>query len=595
MKRVISIIFVLGTVLITPLAGQENGPFPARPSPEPFTESEWQSKRAEFLRLYNSKSSDKRQSAIEFIDKSLAKQLLEVPCNYAVETMEFLFQVLSVEADDDVLFATKDLLARFIVNKKTGIWISINHPKNVTQRQAKLRFIDALFRASAIFQNDAVGILFDLTKDTDQAIGKAALKTIAEIKNLIKLDGLARLLAEEKRPEMKKAIGQALEKITGMKFAEDANAWQKWLMEKPVEQNLVDNGIKDGVSFLLNKKYIKFGYENELIFYTLVRSGVEIPDASMKAYLKDMLTTELNGTYNVSLLVMALVELDRVKYLERIAQCAEFLLANQNNKGSWRYGMPVTKLVRTPGPGPLVITPSSPPATPTGGTSTKSVKKIKIRMPPRRRDSDYDNSCTQYALLGLRACADANIDIPLKVWADAERHLLDDQTEDGGWSYQKNEGPLAPYGSMSAGGLGSLAICKYYQSKKIDGDKNIKWGADWLAKHFSILDNPQISSPDSFSPWHYYYLYALERAGALLNTEYFGSNRWYTLGARYLLGEQKSDGSWTTTLGPWCGNDAQPIVSGDTEATETCFAILFLRRATKPLKIVITDGKEENK
>jgi len=300
--------------------------------------------------------------------------------------------------------------------------------------------------------------------------------------------------------------------------------------------------------------------ENELVFYTLIKSGVQIPQSLMQVFLDEILNKELENTYRVALMAMALSELDKVKYLERIVQCAEFLLTNQSLNGNWRYGMPVQKFINTDSP-KLVTTPTS-------GTSTTAVKKIQIRIPPRRTDIDYDNSCTQYALLGLRACADANIEIPQKVWADAEKHLRQAQNSDGGWEYTISTDHS--YGSMTAGGLGGLATCLFYQNKNIKEDMRIKKGIDWLAKNFSVSENPPLSTS-----WLYYYLYALERAGVLLNTESFGKNEWYLLGAQYLLREQKQDGSWNENV------------------IDTCFAILFLRRATKPFKIVITDGKDE--
>jgi hypothetical protein len=118
--------------------------------------------------------------------------------------------------------------------------------------------------------------------------------------------------------------------------------------------------------------------------------------------------------------------------------------------------------------------------------------------------------------------------------------------------------------------LGGLAISLFYQNKNIQEDMRIKKGIEWLIKNFSVSENPPLSTS-----WLYYYLYALERAGTFLNTESFGKDKWYILGAQYLLREQKQDGSWNN------GN-----------IQDTCFAILFLRRATKPFKIVITGEKD---
>ena len=80
---------------------------------------------------------------------------------------------------------------------------------------------------------------------------------------------------------------------------------------------------------------------------------------------------------------------------------------------------------------------------------------------------------------------------------------------------------------------------------------------------------------------HFYYLYALERAGILYGTEHFGGRAWYAEGAKFLLETQKPDGSWRES-------DYAGVAP---ETWDTCFAILFLRRATKPLIDVATVEK----
>src|SRR3712207_7148123 len=57
-------------------------------------------------------------------------------------------------------------------------------------------------------------------------------------------------------------------------------------------------------------------------------------------------------------------------------------------------------------------------------------------------------------------------------------------------------------------------------------DEGIERGLAWLAAHFSVKENPPNQS------WHYYYLYALERVGRILDTEFIGPHEWYPLGDR---------------------------------------------------------------
>ena len=81
--------------------------------------------------------------------------------------------------------------------------------------------------------------------------------------------------------------------------------------------------------------------------------------------------------------------------------------------------------------------------------------------------------------------------------------------------------------------------------------------------------------------WHYYYLYGLERAGALSGAGLFERHDWYLEGAQHLVDEQRDNGSWIGQEAldsvPWKG-------AGPDAATanflDSCFALLFLKRAT---------------
>jgi hypothetical protein len=95
---------------------------------------------------------------------------------------------------------------------------------------------------------------------------------------------------------------------------------------------------------------------------------------------------------------------------------------------------------------------------------------------------------------------------------------------------------------------------------------------EWLARNFTVTGNPKIPAGDAGlqGGWHYYYLYAVERAGIFYGTEKLGAHDWYAEGAKHLLGAQQADGSWLSK-------------GADHAIWDTCFAVLFLRRATRPL------------
>jgi hypothetical protein len=100
-------------------------------------------------------------------------------------------------------------------------------------------------------------------------------------------------------------------------------------------------------------------------------------------------------------------------------------------------------------------------------------------------------------------------------------------------------------------------------------------GIAWLNQNFTVSTNP-----GKYPEWHHYYLYALERVGMLYNTWMIGSHDWYREGANLLLDAQRADGSW---------QGASAFRDGGGPTWDTCFAILFLKRATRSLDVASVD------
>ena len=104
--------------------------------------------------------------------------------------------------------------------------------------------------------------------------------------------------------------------------------------------------------------------------------------------------------------------------------------------------------------------------------------------------------------------------------------------------------------------------------KQIDLAK--KQGLAWLQENYAIRGAPPAAG--FWSLFYFYYLYSLERVGVLYGIRKLGGHDWYLEGARVLLNAQKPDGSW----------DASHFKH---PTWDTCFAILFLKRATKRLVV----------
>ncbi|MBI3858523.1 MAG: hypothetical protein HY293_22795 [Planctomycetes bacterium] len=347
----------------------------------------------------------------------------------------------------------------------------------------------------------------------------------------------------------------------------------------------VDAAIKKGLAYL-KTQLGRFGTLNkrrsdELILWTFTHGGIAENDPDFEKLLKNVLETPLEWTYNVSLQAMILEELDRVKYQGRIAQCAQFLVDNQCQNGQWSYGevdqfakdVPTGTGKKAVASGPKAKPEKNPPGT---RVKPKVLNTITIKQ-MKKGPVKGDNSNSQYASLGLRACHDAGVVLPAEVLELGEKWWRDGLGGDG-WGYlSKND---TGYGSMTAGAVGALTIYLFIQGKPWLKDKEVTTGMDWLAKNFTVTQNPGPHDADGGQGgWQYYFLYALERAGIFFGTETMGAHEWYVEGAQYLLGQQKDDGSWMSK-------------GADHAIWDTCFAILFLRRATRPLRDVASEDRK---
>ncbi len=371
-----------------------------------------------------------------------------------------------------------------------------------------------------------------------------------------------------------------------------------------VDMVKVEAAIKRGVEYLKGKNRDHFNVSHshkskktnvELVLLTYAHSGyVNESDPAFRDLFNDMMKRPLEATYCVVLQAMVLDEVDRIKYQPRIWQCAQFLVDNQCRNGQWSYGEQTRAIQGVP-----TGAPSSVSTGPKGGVRIYDVapaggreKPKPVRTLPVRRTregpSSGDNSNSQYAALGLRACHDAGIAIPrdvvglaMKWWKENQKGRSEKGREavstgaidlgpPRGWCY--NDHNHGAFGSMTAGAVGALVIYNYMLDGDWSRDSSVRSGLSWMMHNYSVTQNP--GDPCTFgknNKVHYhYYMYALERVGMLYGTAKIGNHSWYAEGAEHLLKTQQGDGSWK-------GSD------GSKDTWDTCFAILFLKRATRPL------------
>jgi hypothetical protein len=405
----------------------------------------------------------------------------------------------------------------------------------------------------------------------------------------------------------RKALGY--KKILGRWASEKNYSDPSWWAHPKVPQKKVDDAILKGVGYLFSQadrlpspthpSGVKSRFD-ELVLLTLLEAGCDRRDPRLSGLVQRVLALPLDQPYNVALRAMCLAALDPMKYQQHLAQCAQFLVDNQCENGQWTYGQPVPSM---PSPGSFPTTDKGPipniSTGPEGAVPSKNgaqPKQVEIKKGKSVGGKSGDNSNSQYAALGIRACLSGLVVVPKETIKPAESWWEKTQHSDGGWSYGNEALADESWGSMSAGAVGALAIYKYYLFR-VWGEKNdwksapsVTKGAGWLGQNLSFEKNPKFPMGEGI--WHHYWIYAVERAGRLLETEQFGSHEWYPDGANWLLARQQADGSWQRE--DWAGQNGPRDRWIPGVIAETCFAILFLRRATPKLDDTIkieTGGK----
>ncbi|MCA9539838.1 MAG: DUF4159 domain-containing protein, partial [Myxococcales bacterium] len=159
--------------------------------------------------------------------------------------------------------------------------------------------------------------------------------------------------------------------------------------------------------------------------------------------------------------------------------------------------------------------------------------------------TDWDNSCTQYGVLGIWAAERAGFSAGDAFWAKMSRHFRGVQNDDGGWGYVAGSSSSA---NMATAGLASMfLVFDYAYGRKhafkagqpnpfAEGDARavldaMERGMTWLGKADGQRNNA-------------YYLYGIERAAVAGGRKYLGGVDWFAEGAEGALRAQAPDGSF---------------------------------------------------
>ncbi|MFT5285183.1 MAG: hypothetical protein ACI8TQ_001345 [Planctomycetota bacterium] len=326
-------------------------------------------------------------------------------------------------------------------------------------------------------------------------------------------------------------------------------------------QRAVALAINDGVRYLLDDQLRDGSWsghrpkyptgQTAFTVYTLLNCGVPVEHPSIRRALSYLEHREPRRTYSVSNLILALAATNDPAHLPRIEALVERLL--EWRTGGWMY------------PG------------------------VNAKNPNDKQNKGADLSNTQFALMALRAARLSGVEISVKTMEEVLTEVFRFQWQHrGGGSKPKRpkrgEMPAAvgftyylngrvTTGSMTAAGIACVRICqdalgsKLSKKLRAQADFTIQSGLAWLDENWTVEENP---APNASVEQFYkiFYLYSLERVGALLNQDLIGEHDWYEAGARELVRMQADDGSW----------DEIEVRS------DTCFALLFLTRSTRAQK-----------
>jgi hypothetical protein len=172
----------------------------------------------------------------------------------------------------------------------------------------------------------------------------------------------------------------------------------------------------------------------------------------------------------------------------------------------------------------------------------------------------WDNSNSQYGLLGVWSAAEVGFEVPDAYWNLVQKHWMQDQLANGEWGYsgKKEEGRH----SMTCAGLASMFVTHDYLDVPkfgIDVGRDpftpaISKGLNWLESG----NNAVTLNSGAYD------LYGLERVGLASGFKFFGRHEWY----RELATKVVANGGFGGKGG---------------EAVDTAYNLLFLARGRHPI------------
>ncbi|NNM86131.1 MAG: DUF4159 domain-containing protein [Phycisphaerales bacterium] len=265
---------------------------------------------------------------------------------------------------------------------------------------------------------------------------------------------------------------------------------------------------------------------------------LDIFSGKMKSAIEFLLNNHNNTTYSTSFQANAIALLPKKpQYRATMAWDYDYLLHSLHYNGAYSYGW--------------------------GTPFTTKTMPLKSNF--------WDNSNSQYGILGMWAVADYGIGVPQLYWQLTADHWRKTQHANGSWWYDlANNGdgntPDVQEGIFTPAGVASLLIADEFLARRHTNkplvDPNVERALAWMNAHF----DPKMKNQ--------YEMYGYERVGLASGLQRFGGHNWYKAFAATLVHLQHPDGSWSPHF-----------LSAGGDPVGTAYALLILVRGLNPVFI----------
>ncbi|HSV12784.1 MAG TPA: DUF4159 domain-containing protein, partial [Tepidisphaeraceae bacterium] len=188
----------------------------------------------------------------------------------------------------------------------------------------------------------------------------------------------------------------------------------------------------------------------------------------------------------------------------------------------------------------------------------------------------WDNSNSQYGVLGVWAGAETGVEVPTKYWKAVQQHWQSCELKTGEWFYAWINPPQTPTPTlqMTCAGIASLLITHDYLDAPALGNRvgrppyspNLSTGLSWLESGDNVIN---VITENMF--YVGYNLYGIERCALASGYKYFGTHDWFAELCGQVLPNQYPNGAWGR--GP----------DGEAALIDTSYIVLFLSRGRHPV------------